>query len=219
MWFYIIIGIFFIIIGAAIHLLKWHFLISGYNTMSKEKKANVDAEGLARLMGIYSYLNGGILLTVGVLHGFNIKIGATLVFAFIIFSTIYLLIKAQKYDGNIYDKERKIRKGAGKKLVLPIVIAIISLVFTALVMIISSQPTRVTLSQGEIGTHGSALGSNMRGYFRTKELDKVKLFVNSQNPPFIFLKTDKGITIFNLDNAEETRKVFEEIIIEEKQIP
>lgn len=219
MWFYIIIGIFFIIIGAAIHLLKWHFLISGYNTMSKEKKANVDAEGLARLMGIYSYLNGGILLTVGVLHRFNIKIGATLVFAFIIFSTIYLLIKAQKYDGNIYDKERKIRKGAGKKLVLPIVIVIISLIFTALVMIISSQPTRVTLSQGEIGTNGSALGSNMRGYFRTKELDKVKLFVNSQNPQFIFLKTDKGITIFNLDNAEETRKVFEEIIIEEKQIP
>ena len=32
MWVYIIIGLFFIVIGLAVHVLKWYFLISGYNT-------------------------------------------------------------------------------------------------------------------------------------------------------------------------------------------
>jgi hypothetical protein len=56
------IGVFFILIGLAVHVFKWYFLISGYNTMSKEKKANVDTEGLGRLMGIYSYVNGGVFI-------------------------------------------------------------------------------------------------------------------------------------------------------------
>ncbi|MDW7671778.1 MAG: DUF3784 domain-containing protein [Bacillota bacterium] len=59
MWTQLLIGALFILLGIAIHKLKWYFLISGYNTMSKEKKANVDTEGLGRLMGFYLYLNGG----------------------------------------------------------------------------------------------------------------------------------------------------------------
>lgn len=54
-------GVFFIAMGLAVHVFKWYFLISGYNTMPKEKKANVNTEGLGRLMGIYSYVNGGVL--------------------------------------------------------------------------------------------------------------------------------------------------------------
>ena len=73
MWFYIIIGIFFILLGLAVHIFKWYFLISGYNTMSKEKKANVDTEGLGRLMGIYSYVNGGVFIVMGVLQALGIK--------------------------------------------------------------------------------------------------------------------------------------------------
>ena len=55
MWFHLLIGVLLIAMGLAVHVFKWHFLISGYNTMSKEKKANVDTEGLGRLIGIYLY--------------------------------------------------------------------------------------------------------------------------------------------------------------------
>jgi len=46
---------------------------TAYNTMSKEKKAKVETEGLGRLMGIYSYVNGGVLILMGVLHALGLK--------------------------------------------------------------------------------------------------------------------------------------------------
>src|SRR5665647_782950 len=120
MLFYIIMGVVFNAIGLAVHILKWHFLIAGYNTMSKEKKANVDTEGLGRLLGIYSYVNGGVFIIMGVLHAWGLKPSMTPAIVFFSISTVYLLIKAQKYDGNIYDENGKLRKGAYKQLALPV---------------------------------------------------------------------------------------------------
>src|SRR5665647_3685962 len=96
MLFYIIMGVVFTAIGLAVHILKWHFLIAGYNTMSKEKKANVDTERLGRLIGIYFYVNGGILIIMGILQAFGLKPGLTPAIVFIAISTVYLLIKVQK---------------------------------------------------------------------------------------------------------------------------
>jgi hypothetical protein len=64
----------------------------------------------------------------------------------------------------------------------------------------------------EIRTNGSALGSNLKGHFKTRELGSVKLFVNTQKPPFIYFRKDDGVTIFNLNNAEETQEIFKEIL-------
>lgn len=58
-------------------------------------------------------------------------------------------------------------------------------------------------------TNGSALGSNLKGHFQTKEMGSVKLFVDTEKPPFIYLETTDGITIFNLMNADETKDIFE----------
>lgn len=245
MWFYIIIGLFFIAIGLAVHVFKWYFLISGYNTMSKDKKANVDTKGLGRLMGIYSYANGGVLIVMGLLQAFRLKPIQFPAIVFFIISTVYLLIKAQKYDGNIYDENGKLRKGAGKQLALPAVIVAVILIFVAVLLFFSSQSTKVTfLEEGiqihgmygdvytwetieavelmkelptiEMRTNGSALGSNLKGYFRTRELGSVKLFVNTDKPPFIYLETDDGITIFNLNNVDETQEIFKEILRQKK---
>lgn len=241
MWFYIMIGVFFILIGLAVHVFKWYFLISGYNTMSKEKKANVDTEGLGRLMGIYFYVNGGVFIIMGVLHAWGLKPSMTPAIVFFSISTVYLLIKAQKYDGNIYDENGKLRKGAYKQLALPVGVIVIIIIFAAVLMFFSSQPTKVTfldvgiqihgmygevytwdsieavelieeLPTIEMRTNGSALGSNLKGHFRTRELGSVKLFVNIQKPPFIYLETDDGITIFNVNNTDETQEIFKEIL-------
>lgn len=241
MWFNIILGIFFIGIGLAVHVFKWYFLISGYNTMPKEKKANVDTAGLGRLMGIYAYINGGVFIFMGVLQVLGFKPVQTPAFVFFIISTVYLLVKAQKYDGNIFDQDGKIRKGAGKQLAVPAAITVVTFIFVAVLLFFSSRSTEVSvLEEGieihgmygevytwetiesvelkeelptiEMRTNGSALGSNLKGHFRTRELGSVKLFVDAQEPPFIYLETDGGITIFNLENADETKGIFEEIL-------
>ena len=61
-------------------------------------------------------------------------------------------------------------------------------------------------------TNGSALGPNLKGYFRTKELGSVKLFVNIEYPPFIYLETDDGVTILNLSNEDETKETYEKML-------
>ncbi|HHV28967.1 MAG TPA: DUF3784 domain-containing protein [Clostridium sp.] len=241
MWAFILVGVLFIAMGLAVHVFKWHFLISGYNTMPKKKKANVDTEGLGRLIGIYSYVNGGISIAAGVFYVLGLEIILLPVIVFFIISTVYLLIKAQKYDGNIYDENGKLRKGAWKQLVLPGVICVVTLIFVSIVMYFSFQPTKVSfLEEGiqihgmygeaytwqsienvslkeelptiEVRTNGSALGSKLKGHFRTKELGSVKLLVNTKNPPFIYIETDDGVTIFNMNDRDETQEIFREIL-------
>jgi len=229
MWFYMIIGSIFIALGLAVHKFRWYFLISGYNTMPKSKKANVDIEGLSRLIGIYSYINGGVFIAMGLLMALGLKHIQTPTIGFTLISTVYFLIKAQKYDGNIYDENGKMRKGAWKQIALPVGIIAAALIFVGILMYFSSQSTEVTfLEEGiqihgmygdtynwesietvklmeelltiEMRTNGSALGPNLKGHFRTTEFGSVKLFVNTQKPPFIYLETDEGITIFNMKN-------------------
>ncbi|MBV1757178.1 MAG: DUF3784 domain-containing protein [Dethiosulfatibacter sp.] len=232
MWFYLIIGAFFIAIGLAVHVFKWYFLIAGYNTMSKEKKANVDTEGLGRLMGVYSYVNGGVLIIMGILHAFGLRPVLTPVIVIFGISTVYLLIRAQKYDGNIYDKSGKLIEGAWKQFALPVGTVVITLIFVAFLMFFSSQETKVTfLEEGlqihgmygdiynwesietvklmeelptiEMRTNGSALGSNLKGHFRTTEFGSVKLFVDTKKPPFILMQSNGRTVIFNLSDIDE----------------
>lgn len=240
MWFYLGLGLFFIGLGLAVHVYKWYFLISGYNTMSKEKKARVDTTSLGRLIGIYSYVNGGLLLLMGLLHGVGLKPSLIPIIVVFGLSTLYVMVKSQKYDGNLFDEEGRLRPGAKKKLAIPAGIMVVSFILVAVLLFFSSRPIEVNLiDEGlqihgmygdvyawdsmesvqlteelptiELRTNGSAVGSHLKGHFRTKELGSVKLFVDADKPPFIYLEAEGRVTIFNLETEEETREVFKEI--------
>jgi len=236
-------GAFLILMGMTIHVFKWYFLISGYNTMPEEKKANVDTKGLGRLIGIYFYVNGGVSIASGLFYAFEPEKTLILFIGFFMVSTFYMLIKAQKYDGNIYDENGKLRKGAEKQLVIPGVICAVTLIFVTVALYFAFQPAKISfLEEGiqihgmygdvytwesienvsleeelptiEMRTNGSAIGSKLKGYFRTKELGSGKLFVDTENPPFIYLETNKGVVIFNMNDKDETREFFSRILKE-----
>ena len=124
-----------------------------------------------------------------------------------------------------------------KSFIIPGVIGVVSFIFVGVLLFFSSQPTEVNVLEEsveikgmygdvytwesisnvelikelptiELRTNGSALGSKLKGHFRTTEYGSVKLFVDADKSPFIFLETDKGIVIFNL----ETEEMFEAII-------
>ncbi|MDF1615837.1 DUF3784 domain-containing protein [Petrocella sp. FN5] len=246
MWTNFLIGGSLIIVGMAVHLFKWYFLISGYNTMSKEKKAKVDTKGLARLLGFYCYMNGGIFIFIGILQLFKVDISVTLAYVFLVISTIVILIKAQKYDGNIFDKEGRFVEGAGKKLILPLVIVTITLVAIIFLLFFSSRGTQINIGDKGIKIHGmygdtyawtsiqsvelleemplvltrtngSALGSKLKGHFKTKPYGSVKLFVDVEKPPYILMLTVNQPVIFNLEDQGETTKAFENIKMKVKE--
>lgn len=236
-----LVGLFLILMGFAVHIKKWYFLISGYNTMSEEQKANVDVESLGRLVGIYCYLNGVILIVMGLLHfaGYEKSLAPGLIFLGI--STVYILVKSQKYDGNLYE-DGKLKKGAWIKIILIGGIIVVTLLFVAVLMFFSAKPTKVIFEeegvriQGMYGelitweeieqvqlkeelptiearTNGSAVGPHLKGNFRTKELGSVKLFVNREKPPFIYLERgEEKPMILNLGDGEETERIYREIL-------
>ncbi|HHX77081.1 MAG TPA: DUF3784 domain-containing protein [Firmicutes bacterium] len=237
--YFIIAGAFFIL-GIAVHQFKMYFLIAGYNTMPREKKAKVDTRGLGRLFGFYCYANGTAFFFKGFLDALNVKMSATPFFLFLAISTAFLLVKAQRYDGNIYDEKGRLRKGAGKQLALPLGITGITAILVVVLLFYSSQATRVTfgdegikihglygsnypwetieevelldsLPKIERRTNGSAVGSHLKGHFKTRELGPVMLFVDTKVPPFVLFKSEGETIIFNLNIPAETEEAFREI--------
>jgi hypothetical protein len=240
MWIYFILAAMFIIIGVAIHVFKMYFLIAGFNTMSKAKKVNVDQEGLGQLMGYYSYSNGAVFLIIGILNAFDINITITPGLVFLTISTVYLLIKSQKFDKNLFDEDGKMHKKEKKNLIASLGIIGVILVAVTILLVFSSQATKLTFSDegfkihgmyGEtyrseaideiklidqlptikMRTNGSALGAHLKGHFQTTELGSVKLFVNKKKAPFILLKTNNKIIIFNLSDAAKTKEAYDQI--------
>ena len=61
-------------------------------------------------------------------------------------------------------------------------------------------------------TNGSEVGSKLKGHFSTKELGVAKLFVDTEVPVYIYLKSNKEDIIFNMEDEEKTRKLYEEVL-------
>jgi len=153
----------------------------------------------------------------------------------------FLLVRAQKFDGNIYDENGNLRKGAWKQLAIVVGIVAAILIGVAVLMFYSSQPTKVsileeglqihgmygetyvwetiqearlmeTLPRIEWRSNGSQIGSHLKGNFRAADIGAVKLFVNADRPPFVYLRADNKIVIFNLADEEETEHAYLEIL-------
>lgn len=238
MWF--LISVIFFLLGFTVHKLKWYFLISGYNTMSKEKKANVNVKALGRLMGMYSYFIATLLFIMGILSILEVEVSLVPLFVLFGVATVFLLIKSQKYDGNLFDAQGKLRKGVWKQLILPGSILGVVLIGVVVLFYYFSQPINIMIKDKELEisgmygdvykwdsisnvelieelpeikyrSNGAAIGSHLIGYFQTKELGNIKLFVDTDYPPFILFESEGKVIIFNLENAERTTEIYEEM--------
>ncbi|TFZ41716.1 DUF3784 domain-containing protein [Soehngenia longivitae] len=235
-----IIGLLFIFLGFAIHKLKWYFLIAGYNTSPKDMKKNVDTEGLGKLIGSYMYFIGGLFILIGIFSYFFPELISTFNAIFIvifIISTILVIIKAQKYDHNKQENDSKSRD---KGTLITLIITIIVLLFVGIMIFRSLQPIKININDVgvefkgmygdlyrweeieelelrdklptiELRTNGSSIAGKDKGYFKTKEYGKVKLYLDSKKPPFIYMKVDGQYIIINLGEKEKTIQAFEKM--------
>lgn len=92
----VLVGIFLILLGLLIKYTKWYFLISGYNTMTKEEKASYDIEGIASLFRNVMLYMGGVLIFGSLLSKWtdNPSLETAAFFIAIIPGVIYLLAKS-----------------------------------------------------------------------------------------------------------------------------
>jgi cadmium resistance protein CadD (predicted permease) len=240
---------FLILVGTAIllallgYFIKYrqvYWLISGYNTMTKEKKKNVDIENLARFSGNIVFLFAGILLAAALflLRGQMWAAGA-MFFLFIPLS-IYTVIKAQSYDGNTRNPDGTMKKKAKVTVVLVVGLLVLTTAGAGVLLYYSSQPAEYSLETGTLKisgfygeeiefskidsitlkeqmprikhkSNGSALGQIKKGYFTLEDLGRAKLFLNSSEPPFIFLEAKSGLRILNTGAPAETEKLYADL--------
>lgn len=230
-------SIIFIILGICIKYFKAYWLISGYNTMSVEKKKNVDIKGLGNIMGNFCFFLAGIIFVYTLSLIFELMLLSITVGIIFVVSIIYIIIKSQRFDGNVMNHDGTIKNS--EKIKIGAVITFLLLVFLAVGIILyqSNKLTTYTITEQKIEirglygetiyfkditdvsisdeipkitlrTNGSAVGSSLKGHFKLEHIGKAKLLVNTKNPPFIFIKTDNKIIIFNSKDKVKTQEIF-----------
>ena len=226
-----------VIPGVLVKYYKVYWLISGYNTMSREKKEKVDIEGLSGFIGNVCFAMAAIIICAGAAAAAGKTALAGVVFALLVPVSIYMLVKAQKYDGNTRNPDGTMNNKT--KLVIGAVSSflIITLIGVVLLLFQSSKPSGFKISDGQLvikglygqsinmkdikriellqslpeityKINGSALGDKLKGSFRLKDLGEASLFVNKSRPPFIFIDKDPKPVILNCDDAEETKALY-----------
>jgi len=226
----------FIVLGILIKYKKCYWLISGYNTMSKEKKKNVDIVGLSRLMGNFCFVMAGILF-IGIVLNY---LGMFVAFAFSLGSIFlivpYLLIKAQKYDNNSRRPDGKL------KFSVIAIIGLILLIFAVAVgsIIYGCMKSRVTVNDSYInidGIYGMNLdinkvsevsltesipkikrkkngfdfGNILKGTFELEKIGSAKLYINKGSAPYINIKYGDSCIIINFRDSLKTQSLYDDI--------
>ncbi|WP_214820942.1 MULTISPECIES: DUF3784 domain-containing protein [unclassified Exiguobacterium] len=239
MWILVLAAVIVIALGFAVDRLGWHDLISGYNTMSREKRDRVNIKKVARLVAWMCYGIGAIFLIIALIEGFELDIPLAPFFLVIIVFTVVMLWRMQRYDGNIYDESGALRPGGKKRLIPIVIVSVVLLVGVPALLFWFSQPTDVTVTnstiviEGSYGreipfdeledvtwttlpeiarrTNGADSGSRLTGHFRTETGEDVLLFIDRDVEPVIRLDWSEEPIYLNQSSAEATRELYEDI--------
>ncbi|MGI6307747.1 MAG: DUF3784 domain-containing protein [Dethiobacteria bacterium] len=230
-------GLLFLVLGVLIKHLKWYWLISGYNTMTKEKKRNVDIEGLGKFLGNSLFVMAGLMITSSLFFHYNSRLAATVATFFIVPLIIFILIKAQKFDGNTRNADGTMNRST--KIIIGSII--VFFVGIGVIILISAQTPEILISaetvqiKGLYGieidrsdindvnlvdimpavirkTNGFDCGNILKGNFLLQGGVKAKLYVNAGKPPFIEITTQEGLIILNQGNPERTAALFQSLL-------
>lgn len=238
---FIFMALLFLLIGIAVKRFKWYFLISGYNTMTKEQQAQVDIEKTGNLLGNFCYTMFFTQILASALGYFNYEFLAFMIsFVSIILGIIIILIKSEKYDGNDRNPDGSIKKE--KKIEILVISVILGAVIIGVtdMMFSSNKASDIIIGENYIQikgmyktdiliddikevtlkesipkviakTNGSNLGSRLKGNFKLEQLGKVKLFIDQNKSPFIFIKLDGSYVIINSEDRISTENLYKQI--------
>ncbi len=207
-------------------------LIAGYNSLSKEKKQNVDIQGLATCLR-----NGLIVIGLTTIFGYFLfkwigfsMVAHSMILVAPITGIAILVIRAQKFDHN---KEKKTKLTA---LIFVLVILFVFGLMTYGLIPAKAHINRVTVQfSGMYGlemniseidqvkladdipaikmrTNGFSFGTFKKGFFRIEGFGKSRLLIHSDQPPFLIISLRNGEKIIiNFKDSAETEKTYSEI--------
>ncbi|MGE4589380.1 MAG: DUF3784 domain-containing protein [Acidaminococcaceae bacterium] len=228
----LIVGLFMIGIGFLVKSAP--DLIAGYNTMSKDKKKNVDIEGLSTFMR-----NGLITIGLSIIIGYYLfkwigftMIANSMILIVTLVGVTILVINAQKFDHNKTKRTKLTYFILG--FVFLFVIGLITYGFIPSKTIYGNDTIRFSgmygfeISIGEIEnveltdefptikirTNGFSFGNIKKGFFNLDKFGKSRLLIHSDLAPYLILTKNNGDKIIiNFKEKLETEKMYEKIKI------
>lgn len=230
--FIIILGLSFVGIG---YLVKYYpDMISGYNTMPREKKKNVDIKGLSRFM-FKSMIIIGATIIFGYYFFYLIRLyvlAELMIIIPIIGGVIIMVIKSQKYDHNIKSRNQYYIQYS---LLILMLLFVVWIVFRGCIpskIVVEDNAIKFTGTYGitinkedidgvelaysipaiTIRTNGLAFAGVKKGHFNLKEYGNCLLFMQNNSAPFLIIKDKKGkIIISNNSDTTITRVNYDKL--------
>ena len=209
------------------------YLLSGYNSMSEEKRKNFDLKGYLKFLKTTFPAIGGVVLIQFVPFYFldRSHYGMVVMVFIICLALPIIIIKSQRFDHNLKSRNR---------IVIFVVCGILALIPFAMSYSIytTTQPTiaavkdRSLIFSGSYGEeiplqsivdvsiesqlprirgkrNGFAMGGYRKGKFRSTE-GNVTLYQAPENRCFLRVSTDKNLYYWGSDEAQ-VRKAFEQV--------
>ena len=209
-------------------------LIAGYNTMSDDKKKNVDIVGLSTYMR-----NSLIIIGLSIIAGYYLfkwigfaVIADSMILIITLIGVLIMVINAQRFDKN---------KDKTKRAKLTYIILGLVAVFVIGLFTYGYLPSKAEISgnmirfSGMYGiemnvsnidnvelsemipsiktrTNGFSSGVVKKGFFNLDKFGKTRLLINSNKSPYLILtKNNSDKIIVNFKDKTETEKLFGEI--------
>jgi len=227
---HLIMGLLFIGLGFLVR--AYPGLIAGYNTLSPEKKKNVDIDGLSRYIH-----NGLIIMGIVIMAGYLLFrwAGWTLMANMVILivtlvGSAILMMTANRFNHN------RDKHGISHYLILGIILFLLAGIFLfgfmttkthfegATIRFTGMYATEMKVSEIKkveladtipailMRTNGFSLGPVYKGNFRLDEFGKCRLYINAGKGKYVIITDVEGFrTILRYKRDLDSRRIFERI--------
>jgi hypothetical protein len=229
-WIDLITGVFFMLLGWAVY--RYPMLISGVNTMSKKRLAQVDLDGLKlAFRNVFLICGGAIALLGGIFtlahlsYGFHLVMQLVAIFA----AVVAALVFSKRYDAGMQGEEGKKER---RKNWIGIIITVVAFAVILFFFFKGSKPATIEVSEDYITAKGSGYSASIAinditetnvlnywpdvairtngistdnvgiGNFRLKSGESCKMFVCTEGGPLLEVRTVDG-KLYYLNCATE----------------
>lgn len=219
-WFDLISGVTLMLTGLLVY--KFPMLISGINTMSNERLAKVDLEGLkCGYRNVFLICGGVLLLFGGVTYFVHVSMGTHLIVFSVVLMALVIacVILGKRFDLGLQGEEGKKER---RKNWIGIIIAFVTLVAMLIFFFKGNKPATIEVSEDYITAKGSGYSASISlndiaeanvltdwpdfpirtngiasddvgiGHFRKKGGERCMLFVCTDGGPLLEVRTMDG---------------------------
>jgi len=228
----IFLGVLFLVMSFVLTEKNASSLLSGYNRMSKEEKAEFDLKNYLSVFRKFHIFLGLSTLIIGLWLHFWVSKNAGLTFAAIypIFAYIFFIAWSKKYE----PKRRHRTNNIG------VIILILTAIGVSFIFFKSFQETKIhiedtavrfvgmygeTIDFQDIGDvkllqklpritaklHGTAMDGIYKGKFKTADEGIVKLLINAENKPYIQIIKKNDKSIFFASKNDDNGRIYKQL--------